>query len=715
MRKFILYFLFASSALTSSAQKSITLEDIWLNNTFASKGFAGFNFMKNGSFFTEVKENNLIKRDVKTGDSISTLIHDGDITYDSQKLRLGDFEFSGNESRIVMKFEGENIYRRSVKYLTYVYDLNSKKVWKISNDKVLHATFNSQANKVAYVKSDNNIYIYDLISSTEKAVTSDGKKNSIINGNCDWVYEEEFEFTRAFEWNATGDFLVYYKFDETNVPEFSFVNYGKLYPENYIYKYPKAGEDNSFVSIWSYNINSEKNLRLFATKDFLEYIPRIKFTSNDKTVCIFNLNRHQDNLRFYFTNIEHGGSILKYEEKNNAYIEINDNLTFLADGKNMLYSSEKDGWNHVFLRSIETGIELCLTPGEYDIEEVKGVDEKNKWIYFTAAKESPAERQLFAVSFDGKKTKQLTNGNGMHRVVFNTNYSLFTDNISTANTPSIIRLCDIKGNVVKVLEDNTLLKKRLLDYDISKVEFTQINGLSSWILKPSNFDSSKKYPVLMYVYGGPNSQTVMNAWMGSNFFWYQLLAQKGYIIVSVDNTGTGFKGEAFRKKTYLQLGKFESDDQIEAAKTIAGWSYVDPSRIGIWGWSYGGFMSSTCITKGADVFKTAIAVAPVTNWRYYDNIYTERYMRTPAENLSGYDDNSPVNMVSKLKGNYLLIHGTADDNVHFQNSVMMIDAMEKQAKVFDAEIYPNKNHGISGGKTRYQLYSKMTAFILEKL
>ncbi len=715
MHKILVYLLLSTTLIQAQTKKAITLEDIWLKGTFSSKSFSGFNFMKDGINYTEVKDNALLKKEVKTGNTIATLINDGEINYDNIKLQLGDFEFSNDESKIIIKMESEGIYRRSAKALTYAYDLKSKKIWRISPEKILHATFNPQATMVAYVKTDNNLYIYDLNSATEIAVTNDGLKNSIINGNCDWVYEEEFEFTKAFQWNKTGDYLVYYKFDETNVPEYNFVNYGKLYPQSYSYKYPKAGEDNSFISIWSYSVSSAKSNRLFSSKNYFEYIPRIKFTADSKTLCIFNLNRHQDNLKLYFIGMEGGNPVLKYAEQNKAYIEINDNLNFLEDGKNMVYTSEKDGWHHLFIRNIESGKETCLSPGNYDIEELKGVDEKNKLVYFTAAAETPLEREFYSVNFQGSKRIKITNGHGIHRVELNSNYTLYTDNFSTANVPTVSGLYDMKGTLIKVLEDNAALNTRMQEYDITKVEFTKINDLNAWMIKPSNFDATKKYPVLMYVYGGPGSQTVSNGWMGNNYLWYQMLAQKGYIIISVDNTGTGFRGEAFKKKTYLNLGKYESDDQIAAAITIASWSFVDPSRIGIWGWSYGGFMSSTCITKGADVFKTAIAVAPVTNWRYYDNIYTERYMRTPAENASGYDDNSPVNMVDKLKGNYLLIHGTADDNVHFQNSIMMIDAMIKMGKVYDSEIYPNKNHSIYGGKTRYQLYNKMTTFILEKL
>jgi len=715
MRIIIYLFLFSSAILMAQEKKNITLEDIWLNGTFNSKFFMGFNFMKDGNYYTEIKENNLIRREIRTGDSVSTLIKDGDIKFDNSKINIGDFEFSPDEKRILLKTDGEHIYRRSEKSIVYVYDLETKKTWKISGEKILHPTFNPKGDMIAFIKQDNNIYIYDLNTSSETQVTSDGFKNSIINGNCDWVYEEEFEFSRAFQWSPSGDYIVYYKFDETNVPEYSFINYGKLYPETYIYKYPKAGEDNSFVSLWSFNIHSGQNLQLFATKDNAEYVPRIKFTSDSYLLCIYNLNRHQDDLKLFFSDIRSGNKTLRYEEKNNAYIEINDNLYFLSDKKSFIYTSEKDGWNHIYLRWMNDSKEVCLTPGEFDIEDIKGIDEKNKMVFYTAARETPIERQLFSISFDGKKSKQLTAGHGMHRITMNAGCTYFTDNFSSVNIPPSYRLCDIKGNILKTLEDNKALAVKMNEYDIAPAAFLKVNDLNAWVIKPGKMEAGKKYPVLMYVYGGPNSQTVTDSWMGTNYFWYQMLAEKGYIIISVDNTGTGFRGEAFRKKTYLNLGKYESDDQIAAAKTIAGWNFVDPSRIGIWGWSYGGFMSSTCITKGADVFKTAIAVAPVTNWRYYDNIYTERYMRTPAENLSGYDENSPINMVNKLKGNFLLIHGTADDNVHFQNSVMMIEAMQKAGKSFDSEIYPDKNHSISGTKIRYHLYNKMTSFILGNL
>jgi dipeptidyl-peptidase-4 len=715
MRKLFFLFLLAGSAALAQSKKSITLEDIWLNGTFSSKYVSGFNFMNDGRYFTEIENGDLLKKEVASGKTIAMLVNGSDLVYDGNKITLQDYTFSEDESRILIRTESESIFRRSSKAFCYVFNLKDKKLVKISNDKILHPAFNPQGSMVAFMKEDNNLYLYDIAQGTQTQITSDGKKNSIINGNCDWVYEEEFEFSRAFLWNSTGTALNYYKFDETNVLEYSMPVYGKLYPENNTFKYPKAGEDNSFVSIWSYSVEKKESKRLFSTKDHQEYIPRVKNTNDPNVLCIYSMNRHQDDLRFYFTNINTGEAVLRYQETNSAWVEVNDNIAFLKDGKSFVYTSEKDGWNHIYMRSIETGKEQCLTVGNYDVEEIKGVDEKTKLIYYTSAEQSPMDRQLYSISFDGKKKKQLTTGKGTHYVDFNTDFTFFTDNYSTINTPPVIQLCEASGKTVKVLEDNSKLNAVLSGYSLSNAQFTKINDLNAWMIRPPDFDSTKKYPVLMYVYGGPGSQTVKDAWMGANFAWFQMLAEKGYIIISVDNTGTGFRGAAFKRSTYKQMGNLESRDQIAAAETIAGWSFVDKSRIGIWGWSYGGFMSSSCIMKGANVFKTAIAVAPVTNWRYYDNIYTERYMRTPAENASGYDDNSPVNMASMLKGNYLIIHGTGDDNVHFQNSVMMVDALIKLGKTFDSEFYPNKSHSISGGKTRYQLYTKMTNFLLEKL
>jgi len=440
------------------------------------------------------------------------------------------------------------------------------------------------------------------------------------------------------------------------------------------------------------------------------------------------MNRHQDDLRLLLTNAQTGESNPLYEEKNKYYIDITDDWWFLKDGKNFMFASEMNGFRQIYLYSLDGKTKIQVTKGNYDIDQVSGVDEMNKRIYFTAACPRPMDRNLLVADFSGKITA-LTHDQAWHRIEFNNDFTQFYDYKSDINTPQTVSLFDINLNnkkeitagFIKTVNDNSKLKNKIDEYAIGKTEFIRVpnskgDTLNGWMLKPQNFDPSKKYPVLFCNYGGPGSQQVTNRF-GSASFWHQLLAEKGFIVVSIDNTGTGFRGEDFKKKTYLQLGKFELEDQVDAAKYLATMPFVDKNNIGHWGWSYGGFMSSLAITKGADQFTAAIAVAPVTSWRYYDNIYTERYMRTPQENPKGYDDNSPINFTDKIKGKFLLIHGTADDNVHFQNSVQMIKALVKNNIDFESAYYPDKNHGISGSldNTTFHLWSKMTNWIFENL
>jgi dipeptidyl-peptidase-4 len=496
--------------------------------------------------------------------------------------------------------------------------------------------------------------------------------------------------------------------------------YDGLYPKNYNYKYPKAGETNSIVGIRIYNVKTKGTMIADVGAEFDQYIPRIKWTKDPNTLCIYRLNRLQNKLELLMTNAATGSSEVAYTEENKYYVAINDNMAFLPDNNSFIFESEQDGNNHLFRYDWKKKKLTNLTPGKFDIAGITGVDEKNKLVYYTAAEKSPMERKLYVVNWDGKGKKVLTPEDGTHSITAIEGYNYFLDKHTRLTQVPVYYLRDASGKVVRTMEDNHVLAERMKAYDLGKIELKEIKladgqTFNSWMITPPNFDPNKKYPVLMYQYSGPGSQEVADRFPVGNYFWHQMLAQKGYIIFCADGTGTGFRGEEFKKKTYLQLGKLESDDQINIAKYLATQPYVDKNRIGIWGWSYGGFMSSTCLFKGNDVFKAAIAVAPVTNWRYYDNIYTERYMRTPKENAVGYDENAPEKMADKLTGKFLLIHGTADDNVHFQNSVMLVDALIKANKEFDSEFYPNKAHGISGGNARPHLYKRMTDFILSNL
>lgn len=704
MRKLI-FLLLLLPVVTMAQKKQITLEDIYKKGTFRGEFVPGF-----------------------SSEGIDSLVKPGDAKNENGKaLNLGDLILSPDKKNVILATDREFIYRRSSKAYIYLYNINEKRTVKLDTGKVMHPSFSPDGSKLSYVK-DNNLYIYDLRSGKTKAVTTDGKWNHIINGNCDWVYEEEFEFTQAYDWSPKGNYIAYYKFDESAVREYEFTQFNASYNNQYSYKYPKAGEANSVVEIHLYDVNSGKDVKAqYETGDI--YIPRIKWTQDDNNLVVYWLNRHQDDLKLLLTNAQTGAASTLYEEKNKYFVEINDDWWFLKDGRNFLFSSEMSGYRQLYLYSIDGKNKLQLTKGNFEVTEVNGVDETNKLIYYTVAYPRPMDRNLFVTDFAGKKTWQLTQGQAWHRVELNDNFTQFQDYVSDLNTPQSVTLNnititkkkDVTATLVKTLGDNSKLKAKLDEYAVGKAEFIRVpnskgDTLNGWMLKPTDFDPAKKYPVLFCNYGGPGSQQVANRF-GAVSMWHQLLAEKGFIVVSVDNTGTGFRGEEFKKKTYLQLGKFEIEDQIDAAKYLGKLPYVDASNIGHWGWSFGGFMSSLAITKGSDVFSAAVAVAPVTNWRFYDNIYTERYMRTPQENAKGYDENSPINFTDRIKGKYMLIHGTADDNVHFQNSVQMIKALVKSNIDFESAYYPDKNHGISGGldNTTFHLWSKMTNWILTNL
>jgi dipeptidyl-peptidase-4 len=588
----------------------------------------------------------------------------------------------------------------------------------------MYATLNALGNRVAFV-SDNNLFYYDLSKNKTVQVTKDGKKNAIINGAVDWVYEEEFTMSRGFEWSPDGQYLAYYRFDETQVPEFGMDIYGSLYPKRETWKYPKAGEPNSKVQVYIHSVGKSKSM-LCNTQDlvsasnnnpFDHYLPRIQWMNN-QALCVQKLNRLQNHLQILQFAYAQPDAKVIYSETNDKYVEVVD-WTFSEGSLKAFFTSEKSGYKHLYALDAQNQV-VTLSSGSWEIDQLLGIDQVKQVVYFTSGKDNPSERQLYVLSIADKSIKALTTEKAWHNIRFSPGFNYFTDQYSTLQKPAITALKEANGNLVKILEDNTALSNKLADLSLGQVKFGHFTSVDSveldyWQILPAQFDSTKRYPVLFFVYGGPGHQTVQNMWSGANYMWYQYLAQKGYMVITIDNRGSGGRGEAFKKMTYLNLGKYETMDYIAAAKYFGQQTYVDAKRIGIFGWSYGGFMASSCITKGADYFKAAVAVAPVTNWRYYDNIYTERYMRTPQVNADGYDNNSPINHVTKIKGKYLIIHGTADDNVHFQNAAEMIKTMNDQNIPYDAEIYPNTNHGIGGGKTRWHLFNKITDFLLLNL
>lgn len=711
----ILFFVFTSFSALIAQNKKITLEEIY-NGTFSTKGMDRLRSMQNGDYYTILnldRRNNVSsidKFDYKTLEKTGTLVSSSG---NDAIPFFTSYEFSKDESKLLLATEITPVFRRSTLGVYYVYDLRSKKIFKVSDDSIQEPSLSPNGTKVAYVKN-NDIYIYDLLENTTVQITSDGEKNKIINGVTDWVYEEEFAFVRAFEWNSDGSKLAFIRFDETKVPEFSMDVYGTdLYQTQTVFKYPKAGEDNALVSLHMLDIKSTDVTDIDLNGPY--YIPRIKWMNDPNFLSVQTLNRHQNDLKLVQVNANNGDTKTLLGETDKAYVDVTDNLTFLADDS-FIWTSEKNGYNHIYLYGPQGKLKSQVTNGAWEVTNYYGYDPKTDRVYFQSTENGSIDRDVYSILSTGKGKKRLTEKQGRNTADFSADFTYFINSFSSATTPPEFTL-HLASNGKKIMDilDNKELLVKLQEYKIGPKEFStlEINGneLNMWMLKPTDFDANKEYPMFMTQYSGPGSQSVSNSWMGSNDYWYQMLADEGYIVVCVDGRGTGFKGADFKKVTYLELGKYEVEDQIDAAKKLSELSFIDENRTGIWGWSYGGFMSTNCLLKGNDTFEMAIAVAPVTSWRFYDTIYTERFMRTPQENPSGYDENSPFNYPELLKGKYLLVHGSSDDNVHVQNAMRMVEALVQANKQFEWAIYPDKNHGIYGGNTRLHLYTKMTDFI----
>ena len=718
LRHLVAVFSFLITSLVFCQEKQITLQEIW-SGQFRTEGMQALHSMNNGNqysvlnFDRKTRTSTIDIYDYKTLEKVRTLLSSSDI---EGIQGFFDYSFSQDESKIILTTKSQPVFRRSTLGEFYIYEIASKIVTKVSDDLVQEPTLSPDGTKIAY-GFENNLFVKDLKSGNVSQITTDGEKNKIINGITDWVYEEEFSFVRAFDWNADSNQIAFIRFDESEVPEFSMDVYGSdLYQTQHVFKYPKAGEANSKVSLHLYNLNSKsvKELKVDkAYKDF--YIPRIKWTNDANVLSAQYMNRHQNQLDLWMINTKNMTSDLVLAEKDDAYIDVTFNLTFLKDNS-FIWTSELDGFNHIYHYSENGKLINQVTKGNWEVTDYYGFNEKANTIYYQSTENGSINRDVYSIKLNSKSKKRLTQKEGTNSASFSTDFTYFINTFSSATTPQQYTLHNSKtGKLIKEIKDNDALAKKLDDYVMSKKEFSTIsvngNDLNMWTIKPKNFDSNKQYPLFMYQYSGPGSQQVANRWNSANDYWYQMLAQQGYIVVCIDGRGTGFKGADFKKVTQNELGKYEVEDQIEAARQLGKLDYIDASRIGIWGWSYGGFMSSNALFKGNDVFKMAIAVAPVTSWRFYDTIYTERYMMTPQENPSGYDENSPINHVDKLKGDFLLIHGTGDDNVHVQNTMRMVEALIQADKQFEWMLYPDKNHGIYGGNTRLHLYKKMTNFI----
>ena len=711
-----------------TGNKEFTFDDFFRNYTFHEEGVYGLRSMKDGLHYTSMEKGTEIEMySYETGQKVKSILSADKITGKGIRSFSGYF-FSSDEKKILLSTDRVSIYRRSFTANYYIYDIEKDELSPLSeNGPQQLATFSPDGSLVAFVRK-NNLFIRNLVTKEEKQITTDGAFNKIINGAPDWVYEEEFEYNKAFDWSPDGHYLAYCRFDESAVKMFSMTVYkglkpelkqNALYPENREWKYPKAGDDNSVLTVNIYDMAGQKTIPMDIGAEKDQYIPRIKWTNQAGKLCIYRLNRLQNKLELLQADAITGKSQIFYTEENKYYLDetLFDDISFLKKSDRFMLLSEKDGFTHIYIYDLKGKLIGQVTKGNWDVTRLIGIDEKNDWIYYQSAEESPIRKSVYAIHSNGKDKHKLSTLSGSNDAEFSSGFQYYINSYSSAANPPLITLHKVNGKQIRVLEDNHALTDQLKQYKFNSKEFfsfvTSENvSLNGWMIKPPDFDPNRKYPVFMTQYSGPNSQEVRDSW---SFGWEYLLAQKGFIIVCVDGRGTACRGEEFRKMTYLQLGKYETLDQIETAKYLAKQSYVDGSRIGIWGWSFGGFMAASCLTKGADYFKMGIAVAPVTNWRYYDNIYTERYLGNPQDNPSGYDDNSPINFADKLKGKLLIVHGTADDNVHFQNTAEFAEALVQANKQFDMHIYTNRNHGIRGGNTSYHLYTLMYNYILSNL
>lgn len=717
---FTVFLSFIVLFLKAEDKQTLKLEDFVPNSIFKAQTVAGVNSMNDGIHFSSLSENKKIVRySYKTGEEIA-VVFSLDQVDDCPVKNIEAYTFSNDEQRILIQTNKKQLYRRSFTADFYVWDQYTEKLYPVSEyGSQQVATFSPDGERVAFVR-DNNIFIKTIRFGTEQQVTFDGEKNKIINGVPDWVYEEEFSYNKALAWSPDSKTLAFVRFDESEVPEFSMPIYKglapskeeyALYPGFYTFKYPKAGETNSKVSVHLYDIKTRTTLQADTGEETDIYIPRLKWTPKGNDLAIFRLNRLQNELNILYTNPYTGDSRTIYTEKNDRFIDeaFLDFFTYLDDNEHFVVLSERDGWSHLYLYKTNGFKVKQLTQGNFDVTDFYGYDVSKKLFYYQAAKKTPLQREVYSLRLDGKKEELLSEREGFNKAIFSKGFQYFLNYYSNSHTPMQVTVNNRKGEAERTLEDNNELKAKLQKYKLPQHEFFQFTtsegvSLNGYLLKPSNFDSSKQYPVVITQYSGPNSQEVKDSWQ---IDWHYFLAQQGYVVAAVDPRGTAARGEEFRKATYMQLGKLESDDMVEAARYLAALPYTDAENIGIWGWSYGGFMTALSLNKGGDVFQAGVSVAPVTNWRFYDTVYTERYMRTPQQNPFGYDDNSPINNVKGISGHLLVIHGTADDNVHAQNTYEYTESLVQAGVPFDMHLYTNRNHSIYGGNTRLHLYQKI--------
>lgn len=730
MKKHITFIaLWAVAALTFAQQKEVSLTELYKDWSLYPSTPDELQSAPDGTHYNVISDSGICIEtfNYSDGKKTGTIVNLNNVKGDKPTFdSIDGYEVSATGDFVLIWGNSSKIYRHSFTADYYILDVLHNQLIKLTKDgREQEATFSPNGSMVSYVKN-NNLYIYKIRYQSSSTVTTDGQRNKVINGIPDWVNEEEFSIQRSYAWSPDSKKLAYVKYDESEVPEYSFPVYAashptfdafKLYPGQYKYKYPKAGEKNATVSVHIFDLDTRTTKDIDLGKEE-KYVPRILWTGEPDMLCVIKMNRLQNRMDLISVNAKSTVTSTLLTERNDCYIEESaiKSVTFINEGKDFILTSERDGWNHLYWYGTNGVEKKKLTEGDYDVTDLYGIDAKGTTVFYQAAQKNAMNREVYAYDLKKQTTKAIANEDGTNRADFGVGCNFFVKSHSSVTQVPRYTVCDSKGRELRTIEDNADLKLTMEKKVFVPREFMTVKGvdgidLNAWIVKPADFNPNKKYPVLIIQYSGPNSQEVLNKW---EVDWEQILATKGYIVMSVDPRGTGARGEKFRKCTYKQLGKYESDDQIAAAKYIGTLPYVDANRIGIWGWSFGGFMTSLCMCK-SDVFKMGIAVAPVTNWRYYDTIYAERYLRKPDQNESGYDDNSPTTHAANLKGKYLIVAGTADDNVHYQNQMEMVEALVQADVQFDMFTYPNRNHSIYGGNVRYHLYVKMINYVLENL
>lgn len=732
MKKLFVLFYALMCLVTLQAQK-VTLQDV-ANGTYRAQSIQGLKPMLDGEHYTQISKDHkrIVKYSFKTGKEVATIFDVA--TARNHKLKsFDDYIMSPDESLILIQTETKPIYRRSFTAVYYIYNVRNRTLEPLSNNGPQQVPlFSPDSHQIAFVRN-NNIYLIKLLfGNSESQVTKDGEYNKVLNGIPDWVYEEEFSYNRAFDFSADSKMIAYVRFDESQVPMYSFPWYKGMapektkyttYPGSYNYKYPKAGVVNSKVSVHSFDIKSRVTRKMELPMDSDGYVPRIKFTDDPEKLAIMTLNRHQNRFDLYMANPRSAICKVAIRDEAEQYIkeQAYSDITFYPE--HIVMMSERDGYNHLYLYTIGGNLVKQITKGEFEVKDFLGWDQKANVFYYTSNEGSPLRTAVYKIDGKGKKTK-LSTRTGTNNALFSKNLNYYINTYSSAQTPTLITLNNNKGQEMVTLLDNKELKSKTAQLNMPTKEFFSFKTsegveLNGWMMKPANFNPSKKYPVIMHQYSGPGSQQVLDKWgigsFGDGGMFEAVMCDKGYIMVCVDGRGTGGRGAAFEKCTYLSIGVKEATDQAEAAKYLSTLPYVDGSRIGIWGWSYGGYNTLMSMSEGSGAFKAGVAIAAPTDWRFYDSVYTERFMRTPKENGDGYQASSAINRASKLKGKLLLIHGSADDNVHLQNFMEYSEALVQANIQFDTQIYTNRNHSIFGGNTRNHLMNRVANFFLQNL